>query len=129
MEAGWSKLYTEHLKYRFACGLDAGKHLEYVIVDIAIQNQKSSPYRGVAQLVERVVWDHQVARSSRVTPTRKPTAIASATNNRLLIYPVILVSWILPSSIMVIISDSGSDDFCSIQETATINRPALFGVA
>ena len=26
--------------------------------------------RGVAQLVERVVWDHQVARSSRVTPTR-----------------------------------------------------------
>lgn len=25
--------------------------------------------RGVAQLVERVVWDHQVARSSRVTPT------------------------------------------------------------
>lgn len=46
MEAGWSKLYTEHLKYRFACGLDAVKHLEYVIVDIAIQNQKSSPTIG-----------------------------------------------------------------------------------
>ena len=25
--------------------------------------------RGVAQLVERVVWDHEVARSIRVTPT------------------------------------------------------------
>lgn len=28
-------------------------------------------FRGVAQLVEWVVWDHQVARSSRVTPTKK----------------------------------------------------------
>ena len=27
-------------------------------------------FRGVAQLVERVVWDHEVARSIRVTPTR-----------------------------------------------------------
>lgn len=27
-------------------------------------------YRGVAQLVERVVWDHQAAGSSPVTPTR-----------------------------------------------------------
>ena len=27
-------------------------------------------YRGVAQLVERVVWDHEVARSIRVAPTR-----------------------------------------------------------
>ena len=26
-------------------------------------------FRGVAQLVERVVWDHEVARSIRVTPT------------------------------------------------------------
>lgn len=26
-------------------------------------------YRGIAQLVERVVWDHEVARSNRVTPT------------------------------------------------------------
>lgn len=26
-------------------------------------------YRGVAQLVERVVWDHQAAGSSPVTPT------------------------------------------------------------
>lgn len=26
--------------------------------------------RGVAQLGERVVWDHEVARSIRVTPTR-----------------------------------------------------------
>ena len=26
-------------------------------------------FRGVAQLVERVVWDHEVARSNRVTPT------------------------------------------------------------
>ena len=26
-------------------------------------------YRGVAHLVERVVWDHEVARSIRVTPT------------------------------------------------------------
>ena len=26
--------------------------------------------RGVAQLVERVVWDHEVARSIRVTPTK-----------------------------------------------------------
>ena len=25
--------------------------------------------RGVAQLVARVVWDHEVARSNRVTPT------------------------------------------------------------
>ena len=34
--------------------------------------------RGVAQLVERVVWDHQAAGSSPVTPTRKrqiPTGI------------------------------------------------------
>ena len=31
---------------------------------------ENSTYRGVAQLVERVVWDHQVARSSRVTPTK-----------------------------------------------------------
>ena len=28
-------------------------------------------YRGVAQLVERVVWDHQAAGSSPVTPTKK----------------------------------------------------------
>ena len=28
-------------------------------------------YRGVAQLVERVVWDHEVARSIRVTPTKR----------------------------------------------------------
>ena len=28
-------------------------------------------YRGVAQLVERVVWDHQAAGSSPVTPTRQ----------------------------------------------------------
>ena len=27
--------------------------------------------RGVAQLVERVVWDHEVARSIRVAPTNK----------------------------------------------------------
>ena len=27
-------------------------------------------YRGIAQLVERVVWDHEVARSNRVTPTK-----------------------------------------------------------
>ena len=26
-------------------------------------------YRGVAQMVARVVWDHEVARSNRVTPT------------------------------------------------------------
>ena len=26
-------------------------------------------YRGVAQLVARVVWDHELARSNRVTPT------------------------------------------------------------
>ena len=26
-------------------------------------------FRGVAHLVERVVWDHEVARSIRVTPT------------------------------------------------------------
>lgn len=30
---------------------------------------RTSIYRGVVHLVERVVWDHQVARSSRVTPT------------------------------------------------------------
>ena len=29
----------------------------------------STQKRGVAQLVERVVWDHEVARSIRVTPT------------------------------------------------------------
>ena len=28
-------------------------------------------FRGVAHLVERVVWDHEVARSIRVTPTKK----------------------------------------------------------
>ena len=27
--------------------------------------------RGVAQLGERVVWDHEVARSNRVTPTKR----------------------------------------------------------
>ena len=27
-------------------------------------------FRGVAQLVERVVWDHEVARSIRVAPTK-----------------------------------------------------------
>ena len=31
-------------------------------------------FRGVAQLVERVVWDHEVARSIRVTPTIKKQA-------------------------------------------------------
>ena len=33
-----------------------------------LQNQK--PHRGVAQLVERVVWDHQAAGSSPVTPRK-----------------------------------------------------------
>ena len=28
--------------------------------------------RGVAQLVERLVWDQDVARSNRVTPTKNP---------------------------------------------------------
>ena len=34
-------------------------------------------FRGVAQLVERVVWDHEVARSIRVTPTKKETFTVS----------------------------------------------------
>ena len=36
------------------------KHLNFSLI-----------FRGVAQLVERVVWDHEVARSIRVTPTKK----------------------------------------------------------
>lgn len=35
------------LKISVRAGLDAVKHLEYVIVDIAIQNQKSSSHIGV----------------------------------------------------------------------------------
>ena len=31
--------------------------------------------RGVAQLVERVVWDHEVARSIRVTPTKRKLSL------------------------------------------------------
>ena len=30
---------------------------------------QTKSYRGVAQLVERVVWDHQAAGSNPVTPT------------------------------------------------------------
>ena len=29
----------------------------------------SQPYRGVAQLVARVLWEHEVASSNLVTPT------------------------------------------------------------
>ena len=36
--------------------------------------------RGVAQLVERVVWDHEVARSIRVTPTKKRSFKTSSLN-------------------------------------------------
>ena len=36
---------------------------------------KNLQYRGVAQLVERVVWDHQAAGSSPVTPTKLTSPI------------------------------------------------------
>ena len=43
--------------------------------------------RGVAQLVERVVWDHEVARSIRVTPT-KQNRITKTDNSVLFLYDI-----------------------------------------
>lgn len=40
-------------------------------VKISLFENKISSFRGVAQLVARVVWDHQAAGSSPVTPTRQ----------------------------------------------------------
>ena len=39
------------------------------------QLRLSISYPGVAQLVERVVWDHEAAGSKPVTRTRKPAEI------------------------------------------------------
>ena len=38
-------------------------------VKISLFENKISSFRGVAQLVARVVWDHQAAGSNPVTPT------------------------------------------------------------
>ncbi len=38
-------------------------------VKISLFENKNSSFRGVAQLVARVVWDHQAAGSNPVTPT------------------------------------------------------------
>ena len=39
------------------------------------QLKTSISYPGVAQMVERVVWDHEAAGSKPVTRTRKPAEI------------------------------------------------------
>ena len=43
-------------------------------VKISLFENKISSFRGVAQLVARVVWDHQAAGSNPVTPTTSPQA-------------------------------------------------------
>ena len=47
---------------------------------IVYKSARKNTIRGVAQLVERVVWDHEVARSIRVAPTIN--FIGSPTLNR-----------------------------------------------
>ena len=45
--------------------------LEAAALRVLVQVQSPAPYRGVAQLIERVVWDHEAAGLSPVTPTRR----------------------------------------------------------
>ena len=47
------------------------------------KEEKLNKNRGVAQLVERVVWDHQAAGSSPVTPTKNADLTAVLQSNRL----------------------------------------------
>ena len=46
-------------------------------VKISLFENKISSFRGVAQLVARVVWDHQAAGSNPVTPTNGSVLIGS----------------------------------------------------
>ena len=55
--------------------------MQFVLKNILIKKVKISlfetkilSFRGVAQLVARVVWDHQAAGSNPVTPTTSPQA-------------------------------------------------------
>lgn len=41
------------------------------MVKIWYNNQSQIEIRGVDQLVDRLVWDQEVVRSSRATPTKK----------------------------------------------------------